>query len=69
LRNLWRCVIPALESELIRGVKAPGAGFAPFSISKTISGTIADATVLEDHASDETNGRLLSVDECAGGSA
>src|SRR3546814_3812190 len=27
LRNLWRCVIPALESELIRGVKASSAGF------------------------------------------
>ncbi|WP_162473310.1 MULTISPECIES: hypothetical protein [unclassified Sphingopyxis] len=33
LRNLWRCVIPALESELIRGVKAPGAGFQPFIAS------------------------------------
>ncbi|WP_192649698.1 hypothetical protein [Sphingopyxis sp. OAS728] len=33
LRNLWRCVIPALESELIRGVKAPIAGFQPFIAS------------------------------------
>jgi hypothetical protein len=31
---LWRCVIPALESELIRGVKASGAGFQQFIASR-----------------------------------
>jgi hypothetical protein len=31
---LWRCVIPALESELIRGVKAPKAGFQQLIASR-----------------------------------